>query len=174
MDDLKNWTDKNKSEIDSHYDTDLTNLWEGIEQGLDMDSHSSWYAKSWVKWVASILIIFTIGALFLRSGDSNREFTLADLSPELADTEYYYSALLGEKLDIIKTSGIDIESEVFSDLEQLDEAYNGLMIDLKDNADNEEVVQAMISNYRIRLQILEQILSEIEDESKEESDEISI
>ena len=63
---------------------------------------------------------------------------------------------------------------VFTDLEQLDEVYKELMNDLQDNADNEEVVQAMIENYRIRLQILEQILNEIKGEQDEETDEISI
>ena len=33
--------------------------------------------------------------------------------------------------------------------------------DLNDNADNDEVIQAMIQNYRIKLEILEEMLNQI-------------
>ena len=47
-------------------------------------------------------------------------------------------------------------------------AFSELKADLKDNVDNEEVVTAMMENYRLKLQILEEILKELEKERSEE------
>ena len=44
------------------------------------------------------------------------------------------------------------------ELVDLDQVYNDLKEDLKDNAANEEVIEAMIQNYRLKLDILEEML----------------
>jgi len=43
----------------------------------------------------------------------------------------------------------------------LDSVYADLRRDLKDNAANEEVIEAMIQNYRLKLEILEDVLSQM-------------
>jgi len=43
----------------------------------------------------------------------------------------------------------------------MDSIYSSLRKDLKDNINNKEVVEAMIQNYRIRLDILENMLQQI-------------
>ena len=64
---------------------------------------------------------------------------------------------------------------VKEDLNLLDSAYYELQQDLKDNVDSEEVISAMIQNYRIKLQVLEKVLDEIRTkEEKETSNEIII
>ena len=67
-----------------------------------------------------------------------------------------------EKLDMIKASAEMIEPEVHIQLELLDDEYQSLRNDLKDNADSEEVINAMIENYRLKLHMLEKILEEIQ------------
>ena len=47
------------------------------------------------------------------------------------------------------------------DLNQLDSLYTELKSDLRDNIANQEVIDAMIQNYRLRISILEELLSEI-------------
>jgi Ni,Fe-hydrogenase III component G len=44
---------------------------------------------------------------------------------------------------------------------ELDNIFKELKHDLKDNAANEEVLQAMIQNYRIKLEILTEILEQL-------------
>ena len=44
--------------------------------------------------------------------------------------------------------------------------FKSLKEDLKDNADNEEVVFAMIQNYRLKLDILEEILLQLRSAEK--------
>ena len=49
--------------------------------------------------------------------------------------------------------------------------FNELKIDLKDDAANEEVIEAMIQNYRIKLQILEEILTQLKNADEQNTDD---
>jgi hypothetical protein len=44
---------------------------------------------------------------------------------------------------------------------ELDKVFEELKRDLKDNSDNEEVIEAMIQNYRIKLEVLDEILTQL-------------
>ncbi len=56
----------------------------------------------------------------------------------------------------------------FSDLDVL---FKELKEDLNDNADNHEVIEAMIQNYSIKLEILEDMLNQIKPEQKNNNHE---
>ena len=45
---------------------------------------------------------------------------------------------------------------------ELDKIYKGLKNDLKDNVSNEEVIEAMIQNFRLKLQLLEEIQRQLQ------------
>ena len=57
-------------------------------------------------------------------------------------------------------------------MEELDEVYDELKEDLKDNASNPEVIEAMILNYKVKLEILEDLLEQLKaKENQDEEDE---
>lgn len=85
---------------------------------------------------------------------------------EMAEMEQYYNAEINQKVTLIKSQLGD--DSILKDLEAMDAAFAELKTDLKDNVDNEEVVTAMMENYRLKLKILEEILSELEKEKSEE------
>ncbi|MEQ9468810.1 MAG: hypothetical protein RLN88_15480 [Ekhidna sp.] len=85
---------------------------------------------------------------------------------EMAEMEQYYNAEINQKVTLIKSQLGD--DSILKDLEAMDAAFAELRTDLKDNVDNEEVVTAMMENYRLKLKILEEILSELEKEKSEE------
>ena len=58
-------------------------------------------------------------------------------------------------------------SFLIEDFTEMDKAFLELKEDLKDDVDNEEVVEAMINNYRLKLKILERIMIEIEEKDNE-------
>jgi hypothetical protein len=51
----------------------------------------------------------------------------------------------------------DVANDMKKDLAELDSVYRNLKKDLGDNIANEEIINAMIQNYRMKLQILEDI-----------------
>jgi len=62
-----------------------------------------------------------------------------------------------------------VEDELNTDLSELDSIYVSLKHDLKDNIANHEVIEAMIQNYRLRINILEDMLMFLQAEEMEEN-----
>jgi chromosome segregation ATPase len=88
-------------------------------------------------------------------------------APELAETEKYYSGLIQTKLKELQgtlSSYPELKDGLHKDLAELDSVYRDLKKDLKDNVSNEEVVDAMIQNYRLKLKLLEQIQQEFKNQ----------
>lgn len=85
--------------------------------------------------------------------------------PGLREAEAYYTGLVNQKLDELKpiiANCPSIEEELNIDMSELDSVYIELKADLKDNMSNQEVVEAIIENYRLKIRILEDLLSEME------------
>ena len=85
---------------------------------------------------------------------------------EIAELEQFYNGEINQKITLIK--GQLEDDHILQDLEDMDAAFAELKADLNDNVDNQEVVSAMMENYRLKLQILEEILNELEKEKREE------
>ena len=88
---------------------------------------------------------------------------------------YYNSQIssLYEKARPLLTSNPDIRMELDNSLGELDSLSLQIRNDLKDNVANEEVIGALIRNYRLRIQLLEDMLmlmKEKETENKNYTD----
>jgi hypothetical protein len=95
-----------------------------------------------------------------KSRKGRKENTL----PGLHDAEVYYTNLVNQKLDELRpiiANCPSLEEELNIDLSELDSVYLELKTDLKDNMANQEVVEAIIENYRLKIRILEDLLSEM-------------
>jgi predicted CopG family antitoxin len=57
-----------------------------------------------------------------------------------------------------------------TDMEELDDVYRELKEDLKDNASNPEVIEAMILNYRVKLEILEDLLNQLKEKEHQDDE----
>ncbi|WP_421764086.1 hypothetical protein [Ekhidna sp.] len=85
---------------------------------------------------------------------------------EIAELERFYDSEINYKITLIK--GKLNDDRILNDVAEMDAAFAELKADLNDNVDNEEVITAMMENYQLKLQILEEILSELEKETSEE------
>ncbi len=171
-DKLEKFIINNREEFDSRKPD--AKLWDKIEADIKPKKTVSW--KFVFGRAAAVLFIFIASYItyeFINKGFPKITFiksTEIEI-PELMEAENYYSRLLNQKLEEIKpiiTGYSTLEEELNYDLDQLDSLYNELKNDLKDNIANQEVIDAMVQNYRLRITILEEILSELkpnEDES---------
>ncbi len=93
----------------------------------------------------------------------------------LIEAEFYYTAQIEEtKAEVYQLTSNNhrLRSEINDELLDLERAFTELKNDLRDNADNEEVIVAMIRNYRIKLEILNDILNQLQpNEIKKNNDE---
>ena len=134
---------------------------------------------------AAVVVIFVSSYIFFdyitqqeeRSVLAETELTDPDdlyTYQELMEAEYYYSSMIEQRrAEFIQLSGNDapLRKEINIELSELDKIYRELKEDLKDNADNEEVVAAMIQNYRLKLEILEEILMQLQPANENTKDD---
>ena len=85
---------------------------------------------------------------------------------EVAEIEGFYKKEIDQKVTLVRSQIGD--APILEDLEEMDQIFAELKADLDENVDNEEVISAMMDNYRLKLQILEEILTELEKEKSAE------
>jgi len=156
-------------------------LWAGIEPRVPKERsfRIGWKGVLWR--AAAVLVIF--GASFvlqeylhLHRGiltDKTEDKILREI-PELQEAEVYYTSLLNEKINQIEpliSENPELGETLHQDLTELDSIYNELQKDLRDNIANNEVVEAMIQNYILKIQILENLLDYMDETSKNNENE---
>ena len=180
-DELKKFTDQNRVSFES-YTLDLDEAWSGIDDKLN-ELEGKTTKSPWInvlKIAATIVVIMAVGFGFYINSQrieiSNNGIALHNISSELADTEAFYTAQIDETIKLIEVSAGGIEPEVRNQILILDEEYMSLRDDLKDNADSEEVINAMIEYYRLKLAMLEKILDELQknDDDKDHEETLAV
>jgi hypothetical protein len=148
-------------------------LWKKIEADIRPRRIINW--RTIASRAAAVLIIFAASYVVheiidnsdrtLTAKKSRQKETKEIIIPELQEAELYYSGLINEKLEEIKpilTGCPAVETELKFDMSELDSLYTDLKLDLKDNVANQEVVEAIIENYRLRIAILQDLLNELQ------------
>jgi hypothetical protein len=105
----------------------------------------------------------------MASADSQKQEIVI---PELLEAEFYYTNQVNEKLNEIQGqigAYPDLKEQMNTDIAQLDSICIELKKDLRDNIDNQEVIDAMIQNYRLKLQILEELMNQLQRTNKTKS-----
>lgn len=111
---------------------------------------------------ASLVVAF---ALFIKPSSKNIQ-ELSNVSTELATTEDYFAATIqAELIKLQSQRSVENEKIINDALEQiklLEIDYGNLQKDLKLSGEDHRVIYAMISNYKQRIEILEQVIERIE------------
>jgi len=152
-------------------------VWLGIEKSLSTDSNRFRKPLRILGRAAAVLIIFAASWIFHEFRDQRNSLgenseSLYKMVPELKEAELYYSNQVNSMLQELKpyfASYPGLGNEVKTELDALEKAYQSLKEDLNDQVATEEVVEAMIQNYRLKLSILEDILSELKKENEHEN-----
>lgn len=158
-DKLKSYITQRKEDLEL-YDLDIDQGWKELDVRLGVTDHTR-KLRIWksLAVAASLLLIASLGFIFLQSGHS------VGLPTELVETQMYYQQQIDQKVELVKQmSGSE---QLVADLVQLDQTFESLQADLKDDVHNEVVITAMIDNYRLKLQVLEEILRELEEQEDE-------
>ena len=128
----------------------------------------------WLRIAAAVAMIFagsTAGIYFLTGGNAEADRYSSELYIEVLETEQYYSQIVSDRyneLEPFLASNPAAKDMLSADMEELDEVYDELKEDLKDNASNPEVIEAMILNYRVKLEILEDLLIQLKEKENQD------
>jgi len=161
MDELEKFIVDHRQELDKYSPKKKT--WKRIESALGKSPRYLTYGLS----AAAAILVITIALAALLKMDvswlpgSKKYQTLKYNDPIIRETELYYENLFNDMLIEAKpllTEYPDLEKELIIDLSQLDSICSEIKQDLKDNISNQEVIEALIKNYRIKIRILNDML----------------
>lgn len=154
-------------------------LWDKIDKNVQKQKrHKVNHLKTFYRVAAVLIIVVSATYVFFRTTNQSQG-QLADKQeqneelniPELQEIEGFYTREINQKMNELKpilASYPGLDEEIDHDMSNLDSIYKDLKNDLKDNVANREVIEAMIQNYRTRLNILEELLTMLEPEENTE------
>jgi len=165
MDKLEEYIRKNRGELDRY--SPPKGIWKRISRKLKKENP---LLRQWLSLAAMLIIILGTALVFFRPeyrwSDSNKRRATDDeitqLTPQLKETEAYYNNLVNtlyKEATPLLTNKPEIRKELNSDLSHLDSICLDIKKDLRDNISNQDVVEALIQNYRIKIRILEDMLT---------------
>ncbi len=148
----------------------------------DVDNGWNEFVKDFVpvrkiRWRRYVISAVAACIIFMAGGVSFMIYNTYQTSAspmvlEWMETERFYQQEINE-LQKLVTSRVD-DPLILEDLEEMDKVIKSLKSDLKDQVDNEEVIMAVMDQYRLKLRILERMLEKLEDKEKTQSIESTI
>lgn len=176
MDELEKYIQEHKSSF-NEYKVDKAKLWANIEKELVTKPEPKVF-RLWqsplLKVAASILIIiglFTTVNFFIGGGINQGTVIV---NQELEEIDMYYSSMVKQQVQLVQLSAkLSDEDKIqfLSFMEELDKEYAELKLEMTENLDNERVLEAIVNNYKKRIELIESLLDRvnnnknIEDES---------
>lgn len=173
-DNLKKFISENKEEFDFGMPSEKT--WSKIESGLKPKRKQKWVIPTIAASVSLILIsIFLLPPKDIRQEDtpllvSNEPKDI--ITNELAEVEEYYAVQVDLKVN--EAEKFEESKELLKDVELLKKEFNVLKTEMGEGANSQELLEAMIQNYKLRLGLLEHLLEELNEEDNRKNYEQSI
>lgn len=103
------------------------------------------------------------------------EITLASLSPEYREVEYYYTSSFDQSMkqwQQLQADGAitaDEQKMITDEIAEFDQTYAKLQKELQANPDDERVINAMLELYQTRLSIINLIIGKLEQIKKQKA-----
>lgn len=157
-------------------------VWDKIhKRAPKKEIHFNW--RMILSRAAAVVVIFISSYYFheyrsIISGgklDNNTTIAVAEQEPvyqEMEEAESYYTSQIKYKkneLFSLTEDSPELQKDINRDLTELDIILLELKDDLKDNAANQEVIEAMMQNYMLKLEILEDMLNQIKPKKENET-----
>jgi hypothetical protein len=171
MDQFEKFINDQRDKIQDDFPT------EGHFERFEMKLSGSKPKKSnyWIGFASGIAAIFVIGllAFFYTVRPEKGHLTLSDLSEQYADVEFYYTSSIKQQTkkleEICEKYGKDDKAlqSLYHEINEYDQTYAQICKELDAAPNDERVINALITYYRTKLEIINKILSEIESKQKE-------
>ncbi len=175
MDNFEKHIRENASEFDGHK-VDRQQLWARISQELETGKPRviPLWKSPMLKMVASLLLLFGITSFVaLTILRSERTTETQYVSKELLDIDMHYKGLVSYQVQLVQNNpnlSEDDKTEFLSFMDELDAEYDQLRVEMQNNLDNERVLEAIVSNYKQRIELIENLLQQINDSKLSDDD----
>lgn len=128
-----------------------------------------------IKIAAVFILVFGIGWLVFNLGkiQASQEFasntSSINISNDMEEVEFFFTEQVNlKKKEVLAYSSSNNKAtqHIMLELEKLELEYLDLKEELAINNNNEQVINAMIENYRMRLNLLEKLLQQLKKSNK--------
>ncbi|MBZ9731257.1 DUF4179 domain-containing protein [Salegentibacter sp. JZCK2] len=169
----------NKEPASGHQTRFLEKLEEQNHQpnNLGNSTHKRSFWAPMLSIAAILAIAFILFAGFFNQNSYGNSSELASVSPEMKETQQFYTQLIKTELAALKAEDAPgteaIVKDALTQLEKLETEYEKLKKDLQNSGQDKRVIYAMISNFQQRIDLLNEVLVQIENIKtlKNQSDE---
>ena len=132
--------------------------------GIAMERKS----KTWWKPLAiaaSIAFLCTV-AVGLYQAEPSLDQKVAKISPEVSRTQFYFAGLIAEQVNELESESTPETRQIIDDtmvqLDKLESDYAKLERDLVKGGNSKLLLGAMITNFRTRIDLLQDVLNKID------------
>lgn len=113
---------------------------------------------------ASLIVLFTVTGLYFLS--PSLEEQVAEISPEVSKTEFYFANLINDQVKQLKSESAPETKKIIEDtmvqLQKLGNDYKTMEQDLLKGGNSKLILSAMITNFQTRMDLLQEVLDKIE------------
>ncbi len=167
----KSMIDENREAFNQRKPSDL---WSAIEKDLDEQQKKPKTIELWKVYRIAAILIVAIGVAFFVVFNEYSQPTSVVIIPEtenpepyvyskeLLEVETFYTSEIESKLQEVKS--LTDDDLAIQEIKELKDEFEKLKSEMGDHVNDERVVNAMIQNYRLRLNLLQEILSDLKPE----------
>lgn len=172
MDNFEKQIRENKQAFDVHK-VDKDKLWQGITSQLDEKPETKviplWRSKKlWA--AASIVLLLGLSVMTFFTLKTPTQHMDAYANEELLEIDMHYQHLVHQQVELVQNHpklSDDDKEEFLSFMDELDEEYQQLKLEMQNNLDNQRVLEAIVANYKKRIELIENLLKQINASKKE-------
>ena len=162
---LEDFIKENRAEFDQLEPS--LKVWENISK--ESKKRKTFHLNTIILRVAAVFVFAIIASVLLVKTDVlSPGMSAENISDpemrELIEAEAYYAQQVNGKLQEIQKcyyTNPELKQEIETDLNELQNMYNILKLDLNENIAQKTVIEAMIENNRIRLKLVDDVLEQI-------------
>jgi len=175
MDNFEKHVRENASEFDEHK-ADRSKMWAKISQELKVEETKvvPLWKSPMVRMAATLLILLGLaGFIGLQILGSDASVETQYASKELLDIDMHYKGLVSYQVQLVQNNpnlSEEDKTEFLSFMDELDTEYEQLRLEMRNNLDNERVLEAIVSNYKQRIELIEKLLKQINDSKLNDDD----
>jgi len=150
-----------------HEERFISKLKEEAQHQEGSKGNSKGFWSPWLAIAASLIFIIILAGSFFSTQAYNKSTDLAAISPEMKETQDFYSTAIKaelEKVNLAKSPETEIiVNDALEQLERLDTEYKKLKQDLATSGKDKRVIFAMVSNLQQRIDLLNNVSFQIQE-----------
>ena len=154
---------------------DRAKLWANISAELQKEEPKviPFWKRPILRIAASVVLLVGLAVIFEQSYFGDNSVETQYVSKELLEIDTHYQGLVSYQVRLVQQNpnlSEEDKTEFLSFMDELDTEYELLRKEMRSNLDNELVLEAIVANYKKRIELIEKLLKQINDAKKPDED----